>query len=222
MNFFDFTGRADQSDPAVTPNPHGQIFHKETGIDVSSQVIETIELIQYLISLRYQYCRCNLSFCSWIDSLTYFKKSHHPSSPPSTRASNLLRSSLSTPYPATSSEGKPLEFDLQVVECSPTSDQVKTILSYLPSQATNSSMVFLSAHPSGPSTFHQPTTVQGIAELAEKHPLALKWSIDVDWNDGKVGIGDVEGVKGILENLRRKRDGEHQEEQVHQPKGWFT
>jgi len=83
-------------------------------------------------------------------------------------------------------------------------------------------MVFLSAHPSGPSTFDQPTTVQGIAELAEKNPLALKWPIVVDWNNGKVSIGDVEGVKGILENLRRKRDGEYQEEQVHQPKGWFT
>ena len=149
-------------------------------------------------------------------------KSHHPSSPPSTRALNLLRSSLSTPYPVDSAEGKPLEFELQVVESSPTSDQLKTILSYLPSKAANPSMVFLSAHPSGPSTFDQPTTVQEIAELAERNPLAIKWPIVVDWNDGKVSIGDVEGVKGILETLRQKRDGEYKEEEIHEPKGWFS
>jgi hypothetical protein len=83
-------------------------------------------------------------------------------------------------------------------------------------------MVFLSAHPSGPSTFDQPTTVQGIAELAEKNPLAIKWPIVVNWNDGQVSIGDVEGVKGILETLRQKRDGEYEEEKVDQPKGWFS
>ena len=83
-------------------------------------------------------------------------------------------------------------------------------------------MVFLSAHPSAPSTFDQPTTTQGIAELAEKNPLAIKWPIVVDWSIGKVSIGDVEGVKGILETLRQKRDGEYEEEKVDQPKGWFS
>jgi len=152
----------------------------------------------------------------------YFKKSHHPSSAPSTRAVNLLRSSLSTPYPVNSAEGKPLEFDLQVVESSPTSDQFETIMSYLPSKATNPSMVFLSAHPSGPTYFDKPSTAQGIAELAKKNPLAIKWPIVVDWSIGKVSIGDVEGVKGILETLRQKRDGEYEEEKVDQPKGWFS
>ena len=83
-------------------------------------------------------------------------------------------------------------------------------------------MVFLSAHPSGPSTFDQPTTAQGIAELAEKNPLVIKWPIIVNWNDGQVSIGDAEGVKGILETLRQKRDGEYEEEKVDQPKGWFS
>ena len=84
-------------------------------------------------------------------------------------------------------------------------------------------MVFLSAHPSGPSTFDQPTTAQGIAELAEKNPLAIKWPIVVDWSIGKVSIGDVEGVKGILETLRQRRDGEYEEEEkIDQPKGWFS
>ena len=153
----------------------------------------------------------------------YFeKKSHHPASPPSTRALNLLRNSLSAPYPVNSPEGKPLEFDLQVVESPPTPDQFKTILSYLPPKPTNPSMVFLSAHPAGPTIFDQPTTAKGIAELAEKNPLAIKWPIVVDWSIGKVSVGDVEGVKGILETLRQKRDGEYEEEKVDQPKGWFS
>ena len=119
-------------------------------------------------------------------------------------------------------EGKPLEFNLQVVETPPTPDQFKTIMSYLPSKATNPSMVFLSAHPSGPTTFDQPTTVKGITELAEKNPLAIKWPIVVDWSIGKVSIGDVEGVKGILEYLRQKRDGELEEGKTDPPKGWFS
>lgn len=119
-------------------------------------------------------------------------------------------------------EGKPLEFNLQVVETPPTPDQFKTIMSYLPSKATNPSMVFLSAHPSGPTTFDQPTTVKGIAELAEKNPLAIKWPIVVGWTIGKVSIGDVEGVKGILEYLRQKRDGELEEGKIDPPKGWFS
>ena len=121
-----------------------------------------------------------------------------------------------------SAEGKPLEFDLQVVESPPTLDQFKTILSYLPSKATSPSMVFLSAHPSGSSTFDQSMTAEGVAELAKKNPLAIKWPIVVDWSIGKVSIGDVEGVKGILETLRQKRDGEYEEEKVDQPKGWFS
>jgi hypothetical protein len=121
-----------------------------------------------------------------------------------------------------SAEGKPLEYDLQVVESSPTSDQLETIMSYLPSKAANPSMLFLSAHPTAPSTFDQPTTAKQVVELAEKNPLAIKWPIVVDWSIGKVSIGDVEGVKGILETLRQRRDGEYEEEKVDQPKGWFS
>lgn len=129
---------------------------------------------------------------------------------------------MSAPYPVDSAEGKPLVFDLQVVESPPTPDQLETILSYLPSKATDPSMVFLSAHPSSPSAFDRPTTAKGIVELAEKNPLAIKWPIVVDWSIGKASIGDVEGVKGILETLRQRRDGEYEEEKVDQPKGWFS
>ncbi|KAF8153763.1 thioredoxin-like protein [Crassisporium funariophilum] len=146
---------------------------------------------------------------------------HSPSSPPSTKALNLLRTSLSSAYPPGSTKGEPLAFQLEVVETPPTSDQLNTILSYMPSKATNPSMVFLSSHPSAPGTVDQPSTVKGIAELAAKNPKALKWPIVVDWEDGKASIGDVEGVKGILETLRKRRDGELEEDKVDQPKGWF-
>ncbi|KAJ3512706.1 hypothetical protein NLJ89_g3376 [Agrocybe chaxingu] len=126
---------------------------------------------------------------------------HHPSSPPSTKALNLLRSSLSGPYPPGNPKGQPLHFNLE---------------------ATNPSMVFLSAHPTAPSGAEQPSTLKGIAELAAKNPNAIKWPIVVDWNDGQASVGDVEGVKKILETLRKRRDGELKEEEVYQPKGWFS
>jgi len=44
----------------------------------------------------------------------------------------------------------------------------------------------------------------------------------VDWNTGHASVGDVEGVKAILEKLRQRRDGEAKEEEIHRPKGWFT
>ncbi|CAA7263945.1 unnamed protein product [Cyclocybe aegerita] len=147
---------------------------------------------------------------------------HHPSSPPSTKALNLLRSSLSGPYPPGSAKGQPLHFNLEVVESAPNSDQLGTIMSYFPSKVTNPSMVFLSAHPTAPSGAEKPSTLKGIAELAAKNPNAIKWPIVVDWNDGQASVGDVEGVKQILETLRKRRDGELKEEEVYQPKGWFS
>jgi len=35
-------------------------------------------------------------------------------------------------------------------------------------------------------------------------------------------IGDVDGVKTILEAIRRKRDGEVKEDVDYQAKGWFS
>ncbi|PPQ91607.1 hypothetical protein CVT25_012788 [Psilocybe cyanescens] len=137
---------------------------------------------------------------------------HKPSSTQSQKALDLLKASLSAPYPPGGSSGKPLDFQLEVVTSPPTSDQLRVILSYLPSPAANPSLVFLSAHPSTPSAAEQPTTVKGIAELAEKNPNAIKWPIVVDWQDGKASVGNVDGVKGMLEHLRKKRDGEITEE----------
>lgn len=92
----------------------------------------------------------------------------------------------------------------------------------MPSKAASLSNTFISAHPSAPSASERPESTVGIVELGQKSPLAIKWPIVVDWNNGKASVGDVDGVKGILEHLRKKRDGEIKEEEVQQPKGWFT
>lgn len=57
---------------------------------------------------------------------------------------------------------------------------------------------------------------------AAQNPNALKWPIVVDWTGGKAAVGDVEAVKGILEELRKKRDGEATGEEEHKPRGWFS
>lgn len=84
--------------------------------------------------------------------------------------------------------------------------------------------MFLSAHPTayGGSGTEQPSTTKAIAELAQKNPQVLKWPIVVDWEDGKASVGDVEGVRGMLETLRKRRDGEMPEEETYKPKGWFV
>jgi arsenate reductase-like glutaredoxin family protein len=143
---------------------------------------------------------------------------HQPHSPPSRNALKLLRSSLSGPYPPGNPDAQPLQFNLEVVEAPPNPDQLETILSYMPSRATNPSMALLSAHP---AASEEPKTLKAISELAAKNPNALKWPIVVDWNGGKAAIGNEQGVKDILEDLRQRRDGELRDD-VQQPKGWFS
>lgn len=67
----------------------------------------------------------------------------------------------------------------------------------------------------------KPTNVTGLAKLASQEPRSLRWPIVVDWEGGKAAVGDVDGVKNILEELRKKRDGESKDD-VDQPKGWFS
>lgn len=95
-------------------------------------------------------------------------------------------------------------------------------MSYLPSKNASPSSEFLSSHPAAPSGSERPETFSGVANLGQQNPNAIKWPIVVDWLGGKASIGDVEGVKGILETLRQHRDGESPEEDVHRPTGWFT
>ncbi|KAF9523210.1 thioredoxin-like protein [Crepidotus variabilis] len=156
------------------------------------------------------------SFAKRLPQVSIF---HRSQSPPSTNALKLLRASLSGPYPAGKSDNQPLQFDLEVVESPPTTDQLQTIMSYLPSPATNPAMVLLSAHP---SSSEQPQSLKAIHDLVEKNPNALKWPIVVNWNDGKAAIGNERDVKEILEDIRKQRDGEKKDEAESQPKGWFS
>ncbi|KAM6491140.1 hypothetical protein JOM56_013379 [Amanita muscaria] len=158
---------------------------------------------------------------------------HNPSSPPSIKAVQLLRSAVSNPYPPpttpdTTKPNPPLTFDLTVVESFPTTDQLSTILSYLtPSRTTKSklaSTTFISSHPSSPPLTERPENLHDIAELAKTNLSAVKWPIVVDWAEGKACVGDVECVKALLEGLRRRRDGEGGKGggEVDKPKGWFA
>jgi len=59
-------------------------------------------------------------------------------------------------------------------------------------------------------------------DLANTNPNAVKWPIVVDWTGGRASIGEVEGVKDILEAIRQERDGESKGAEEHKPKGWFS
>lgn len=151
--------------------------------------------------------------------VTPYFTSHRQSSPPSVAALQLLQSALSSPYPPSNKSNHPLKFDLEVVESGPpTSDQLATILSYQKDPSSELS-TFLSAHPASSEI---PENAHGVVELARKNPNVFKWPIVVDWTGGLASIGDVEGVKDILEAIRKERDGESKGEDVHQPKGWFS
>lgn len=80
----------------------------------------------------------------------------------------------------------------------------------------------LSAHPSAPSVGDRPSSAEGFVRLAQKTPTAIRWPLVVDWDAGRAAVGDVEGVKEMLEALRKVRDGEAKAEEDHRPKGWFS
>jgi len=128
----------------------------------------------------------------------------------SDRALELLRSAASSSYPPGQPKG-PLKFNLEVITGLPTKDQLRTIESYLPHGG-------LASFVAGGS----PATADQVLSHA-KHDLdAFKWPVVVDWVGGKASVGDVDGVNEILENLRKKRDGEVRELEEHKPKGWFS
>ncbi|KIJ18357.1 hypothetical protein PAXINDRAFT_72110, partial [Paxillus involutus ATCC 200175] len=150
--------------------------------------------------------------------------SHHPSSPPSVKALAMLRSSLSAPYPPDKPNAPPLDFNLEVIESKPpTPHQLRIILSNLTPKdsaaASPSYSTFLSSHPSAPASSEQPHSAIGVVNLATQNPNALKWPVVVDWNGGRASVGDVDGVKNILEALRQRRDGEvKDDDDIAQPK----
>lgn len=103
----------------------------------------------------------------------------------------------------------------------PTSDQLKLIHSYVaPSESFNAKR-FLSAHPSSSALDNNggPTT-EALVALANSDPRSFKYPLVVDWDAGTAAIADLDGVKAILENIRKKRDEGSKEEP---PKtGWFS
>ncbi|KAL0952874.1 hypothetical protein HGRIS_007093 [Hohenbuehelia grisea] len=162
-------------------------------------------------------------FAAFKRSLPEISIFHNPSSPPSTKALGLLRASLSGPFPASKANSPPLYFNLEVIESPPTPDQLRTIVSFLPpNKPSKPSSVFLSAHPSASASSNYADDVSQIAKLATQNPNTFKWPVVVDWASGRASIGDVGGVESILEELRKKRDGESKEEDEFKPKGWFS
>jgi len=128
----------------------------------------------------------------------------------SDRALQLLRSAVSSSYPSGHPNG-PLKFNLEVITNLPTKDQLRTIESYLP-QGSIASFV----------TGGSPATTDQVLSQAKRDLDAFKWPVVVDWVGGKASVGDIDGVNEILENLRKRRDGEASEPEEHKPKGWFS
>jgi hypothetical protein len=135
--------------------------------------------------------------------------SHHPSSLQSVRALDLLRRAVSSPYPPSKPDAPPLDFDLEVVDSQPpNTDQIRTIIQYLPrrsSDAQQDASALLSAHPSGGGVY---ADAEDVLAAVRQSSSALRWPIVVDWMGGRACAGDVDCVKGILEALRKERDGE--------------
>ena|ERR1700735_4546773 len=173
-------------------------------------------------SLKYQYCKNRVSSGT---PLLIHELSHRPSSPPSVSALHLLQSALSSPYPPSNPSSPPLSFDLEVIDSKPpTPDQIHTILSYASpeSQSSPDLSKFISSHPTAPSPSERPKNANEVVRLGTENPNILKWPIVVDWHGGRASIGDVEGVQGILEAIRKERDGESKGEEEYKPKGWFS
>ena len=128
----------------------------------------------------------------------------------SDRALELLRSATSRSYPSGHPNG-PLKFNLEVITGLPTKDQLQTIESYIPHGGLASFV-----------TGGSPATADQVLSQANRDLDSFKWPVVVDWIGGKAAAGDVDGVNEILENLRKKRDGEVSEPEEHKPKGWFS
>lgn len=136
--------------------------------------------------------------------------SHREGVSNSDRALELLRSAVGGSYPPGHSKG-PLNFNLEVVTDLPTKEQLRTIESYLPHGGISSFV-----------TGGTPATTDQVLSQARQDLDAFKWPVVVDWVGGKASVGGIDGVNEILENLRKRRDGEVNEPEEHKPKGWFT
>jgi hypothetical protein len=67
---------------------------------------------------------------------------------------------------------------------------------------------FLSAHPStsGSEEASGRDEVERVIHTAKSNPLALKYPIVVDWDVGKIAVGSVADVEGLLQVRANLRD----------------
>lgn len=118
----------------------------------------------------------------------------------------MLHAALSSAYPPNTPSAQPLKFDLDVSESPPTPEQFQLILKYLhPSLQGQGLKAFVSAHPSAPEGR---LDGEKLAKVARENANSIKWPIVVNWDTSLATLGDAEGVKEILEQIREKRDGE--------------
>ncbi|KAK7686381.1 hypothetical protein QCA50_010605 [Cerrena zonata] len=126
---------------------------------------------------------------------------HNTQSSSSKEALRLLQNALTVAQ----QNKAPLKFNLEVInDQPPTSDQLRTIQSYIKpsSPASPSPSIFISSHPTSDV---QPNTIDDVVKLAKSNPNALKWPIVVDWDAGKAVVGNLQGVKSMLEEMRKEQ-----------------
>jgi hypothetical protein len=56
--------------------------------------------------------------------------------------------------------------------------------------------------------------------MASTNPRIMRWPIVVNWDSGEATIGNLDGVKTLIENLRKGNAGSGKDDMV-KPKGWF-
>lgn len=150
--------------------------------------------------------------------------SHNASSPPSMKALSLLRKANTEPYPT--APQRPLSFELNISERPPTSDQLRTMQRYYGRPIST----FLSAHPtSDGSQSGSGDEFERIVQNAEKNKMALKYPLVVDWDAGKIAVGDLADVQKILDARQKARDAGNDSNSSNSPggaggekKGWFS
>lgn len=128
--------------------------------------------------------------------------SHNTRSSSSKEALRLLKNALTDAQ----HNKPPLKFNLEVIDDRPpTADQLRTIHSYVKPSSSSTSpspSIFISSHPTSDA---QPSSIEDVVSLAQSNPNALKWPIVVDWDAGKAVVGNVQGVKSLLEEMAKKQ-----------------
>lgn len=84
---------------------------------------------------------------------------------------------------------------------------------------------FLSAHPtSAGSETGSGDEVERVVKTAEKNRTALKYPLVVDWDGGKVAVGDLSEVQKILDaRLKARNDASTGgNSEGGEKKGWFS